>query len=291
MQRIVYRNPGGAEIVFAAAPPFVFESVSGINGMGTQMITTAAALQHGKTFHGLRLDDRTISVKFNIEGKTREDMYRRRREAIQITSPSIHQTGGIGRLTYYNDFGGWTIPCVVKSDLESDKRTHNFNHCKIDFYCPSPFFRSLEPETQRLTYMDAGLEFPLDFDSETGVQFGLRGYKNRVFNYGDALAPIQLTIHGPATLPEVIKSRTGEFVRISRQLYEGDTLYINTDPDDIEVTVTRQNGQTESAFGYVDLESTFFLLEPGENELEYQSGDDTTTALVEVVSQSWYGGV
>lgn len=292
MQKVKYINPNGREMVIANSPPFILESISGIGAIGTQLITTAGAAQDGKSCHDVRLEDREITVKFHIEGASLADMYQQRRNAIRLTASTMHRNGKLGRLIYTNDYGSWQIPCMVKVGVNADKRIKTFNHCTIIIYCPSPYWRSLQPDTERLTYLDAGLEFPLELDSELQIQFGTRGYENVIYNYGDAPAPLKITITGPATQPEIIKRSTGEFIRISRrELQEGDKLYINTDPDNLEATIIRTNGTTEPAFGYVDLGTTFFLADPGENKLEYQSGDDTTTALVEIEAQSWFGGV
>ena len=291
MQSIKYINPSGRELVIATSPPYIFESITGLGAPDVQLLTTSGVYQDGKSLHGLTMEDREIHVKFHVEGSSREDMYRERRNAIRLAVPTLHRDGKLGRLEYTNDHGTWQIPCAIKKGVDADKRLQNFNHCSITFYCPSPFWRSVQPDSERLTYLDAGLEFPLELDVDLKVQFGARGYENSVYNYGDVPAPLKITITGPAAQPEIIKRTTGEFIRINRELSAGDKLVINTDPDNIEATILRAGGATEAAFGYMDLDSTFFLADPGENRLEYQSGDDTTTALVEIEAQSWYGGV
>lgn len=178
MQKLRYINPQGGEMEISLTPPYIFESVSGISNLDTKLLTTTGADQHGKSFHKLWLEDREVTLKFHIFGENRKKMYSLRQKAIQLTSPSLHATGKLGRLEYSNDAYTVWIPCVVKSGVVPDKRLSNYNHCSVTFYCPSPFFRSLLPDIQRLTYMDEGMKFPLQIDSVNKVRFGTRGYND-----------------------------------------------------------------------------------------------------------------
>lgn len=290
MQKIIYENPSGKRVEFSMTPPYIFEKVSGIQAEDAILLTTEAPGQHGKSFHGLRMSDREINLSMHIKGNTREDMYRLRRELIAILSSGQSICGALGRLEYYNDAGSYCIPAIVKIGGNATARLKNYNSMNIVFYCPNPFFRAMIPVSDNMAYLGGGFEFPLEFP-EDGVTFGSQGYQSTLDNAGDFPAPLEITITGPATEPQIMKVSTGEYIKVKRQLFAGDTLYLNTERGNRKVMITRQNGETEQAFGYLDLTSTFFQLDPGENDFEYHSGDDTTNARVTLIAYPWYGGV
>lgn len=291
MQTVKYINPKGQSIDFIYAPPAVFETVVGTDGVNAQIVTSEYPGQHGKTGQQLTLSDREITVSFNIDGKNPKDMYEKRQTLIAVTSMTLFPDGKpTGRIEYENDFGKWWIPCMVKSSAKFDSRKQNFNHGKVVFYCPNPFWRGFNAETNYLAYLGGGFEFDsnkgLQIPISNGITFGYRGYRELMINHGDSPAPVQITITGPATEPKIIKTDTGEYIKIRKPLLVGDTLIINTDPDNFNITIGNK-----SAYGYLDPESTPFQLDPGENTLEYQSGDDTQTAIVIVTAYPRFGGV
>ena len=291
MQKVKYINPIGKEMNINFNPPYVFEKIEGISSGDTNFITSQGVGQYGKTFHAARVSDRQVTVYFNIKGEDRREMYENRRKAIAVTSSSLNANGELGRLEYTNDYGSWYIKCAVKKGVDPDDRKGNYNHAKVVFYCPSPFWRSMTTETARLAWFDGGFEFPLEIDIENKVDFGKRGYQNTIYNNGDSPAPIVIEIKGTATEPRVTKISTGEYIALKKELTEGDILTINTDPDECSVIISHSDGTSESAFGYLDLNSAFFQVDPGENPLEYDSGDETTATLITTQNYSLYGGI
>ena len=164
---------------------------------------------------------------------------------------------------------------------------------------------------QPMAYMDGGFEFPIVFNPNgtvnedasglelaldpslqpIGVEFGTQGCETELFNEGDVPAPIEITITGPALEPCITKRSTGEFILVDRVLAEDDVLYINTTPGNIRVTITRADGTTEEAVGYLDPMSVLFQLDPGSNQIEYSSSDASRPTEVQVKTYSQYGGV
>lgn len=291
MQIVKYINPKGQSIEFGYAPPFVFESITGTDSVAAQIVTSEFPGQNGKTGRQATLSDREITVTFHAQGSDRADMYAQRRNAVAVTSALLFADGTeLGRLEYENASGKWWIPCMIKTGAKFDKRSGFYNHGKVVFYAPEPFWRGCDTEIDYLAYMGGGLEFPLEIGS-SGVEFGVRGYRNIMHNLGDSPAPVQISITGPATEPTVIKTGTGEFIRLKKPLAADDTLIISTERQSFNIKILKSSGVTESPYGYLDLLSTPFALDPGTNELEYQSGDDTEMARVVVTCMPYFGGV
>lgn len=290
MQQLKYINPQEHEVVFGRIPPYLLESVKGIGPLDAQPETSDPAAIDGKILEDVSIGDREVTAKVHIHGSTRTLMYSNRMALIAIISPALHKGGKLGRLEYQNDFGRWWTPAMVKRGPQENDRSGNYNHASLIFYCPNSCWRGMTPAIDNMAYLNAGFEFPLNIDSVTGIQFGQQGYNAVIPNIGDSPSPIELTITGPATDPRITKISTGEYIQVRKQLYAGDILYINTTPGAKQVLITRANGLTEGAMGYLKLPPQLFQLDPGENELQYSSGDDTTSATVTVRIFPWYGG-
>ncbi len=292
MQKIVYENPLGQRVEFGLKRPYVLEKVSGIGAEDASLLTSEAAFVDGKSFGGLYLGDREVTATVHIHGADARALYENRQKLMALLCSGQSREGKMGRLEYENDFLKVWIPAVVKKGPQpGSKKGGYFTSVQLVFYCPDPAWRGMEQQVGRIAYVDGGMNFPLEIDQKEGVRFGARGYSGVLYNEGDTPAPVEVSITGPAVNPEVRKMATGEYIRVRRQLYEGDTLTIRTDPFDTDVSITRASGAVEQAFGYLDLTSTFFRLEPGENKLQYFSEDDSTSSRIIVTSYSRYGGV
>jgi hypothetical protein len=290
MQRSKFINPRGRAVVFDAAP-YIFEKISGIGEADAHMMTSDPAGVHGKSFGGVYTDDREITQTISIGGATRKKMYENKLALMAVLSPSLYESGVLGRFEYTNDFGTWWIPAAVKRGPQGTARVGNYLKSEqLVFYCPDPFFRGLVKERVTMGYQGGGLRWPVRFDA---VRFGSRGYKASIWSRGNRPSAMEVEITGPSTRPEIVKVKTGEYIRLreSKQLYEGDVLRIDTTPGRPGVTIQRSGGEIEDAIGYIDLSSTLFMLDPGENLLEYISGDDSQTCTINVDTLPWFGGV
>ncbi len=290
-QSLRYINPKNAAVVFCDDPPFLFNKITGIGQMDAQLMTSEPAGLDGSAFNGLYISPREVTVTMHIEGNKRKGMYEEKMKLSAVMSPELHKNGALGRLEYTNDYGSWWIPAAVKRGPQGASRAGNFLiNEQLVFYCPSPYWRGFSYNRVRMAYLGGGLRFPVRFGT---VKFGAHAYKASLFNLGNQPSPLEISITGPAVAPRITKASTGEYIllREDKALIEGDILYINTTPGDVAVTIKHANGQSEEAIGYINLSSKLFLLDPGENVLQYGSADDTQTSVINMATQPWFGGV
>lgn len=297
MQKLTYINPLEETIVVSSlGPAYVLESVHGIGAVETTMTIHTPAGLDGALYHGLRLNDREITLNLYVEGDSLQSMYERRANLIRALSSSHSRSGQPGELWYENDYGRWWIPAIVKQGpREAGRRLKHFFPCQVVFYCPDSAWRAEEATIDKLAYLSGGFKFPLvipAIDQESpGIRFGARGYQVDINNMGDAPTPLEFTISGPATRPRIEHKNSGAFISVNRELAAGDILTISTERGRKMAKITRATGVKEEAMAYIDASSTWFQLSPGQNSLEYTSGNDTTVATVLVRAWSRYGGV
>ena len=101
---------------------------------------------------------------------------------------------------------------------------------------------------------------------------------------------MEIIFKGPAVNPSVINNKTEEFIKVERTLTSDDTLYITTGFGNKKVEIER-NGIRENAFHYIDIDSTFFQLKPGDNMIEYTTENNLDPQSVEIRYRSRYLGV
>ena len=109
----------------------------------------------------------------------------------------------------------------------------------------------------------------------------------RVTNEGSAFAPCVVTVEGSGETPALVNRTTGAALRLTSPLPYGERLTIRTDPAALAVTLTREDGSAENAFGYLDPLSSVaaFGLRPGENDIEYVPTGDRSRSVIRV---RWY---
>lgn len=293
MQRVKFTNPRGEEVIIGLAPPYVFNKITGEGAMEADLIASTPAAIDGETLHGMQFKPRDVTVTLHVEGQDRKDLYYQRQRLNALLTQQLYAGGDLGRLEYTNDNLTVWVPAAVKKGPQASTRTAEFlTNIPITFRCPDPLWRAATPSVHRIAFMEGGLEFPLVIDNVTGFKFGITGYEAKIYNPGDWPAPIKLEIAGPALMPGIVKVSTGEYIRVKRQLYAGDVLTLDTTPGHRVAEIERANGVTESAFGYVDLTSTWSLsLTPGDNAMQYFGADDSRPATIILTSYGRYGGV
>jgi hypothetical protein len=98
---------------------------------------------------------------------------------------------------------------------------------------------------------------------------------------GHANTPCKIRYNGPALNPTIVKSAT-EYLRIKRTINTGDYFEVNTELGKKTIRLV-ENGVVKNGMAYLDLGSTLFDLDIGENKLFYETDDaaQTATATIE----------
>lgn len=125
------------------------------------------------------------------------------------------------------------------------------------------------------------------------LPFRLRRRGNRtttILNDGHMSTPVEIDFYGPAENPRVTNETTGEYIQVNRSLGEDDVLHITTSFGNKTVVIEHQGVQT-NAFHYIDLDTTFFELQLGENLISYDTDNDLEPQGVEIRYRKRYLGI
>ena len=113
-----------------------------------------------------------------------------------------------------------------------------------------------------------------------------------VYNGGDVESGIRAELSAVDTVvnPKILNVATGEFIRFVITLSEGDTLVVSTGYADKWATYTH-DGESEDALKFLDIDSTFLALDPGDNLIKYEAESGVDNLEIVVYHNNRYLGV
>jgi Phage tail protein len=284
MQRIIYTNARGQSVELKSSAPFLLQSIDGLGDVDADIQTQKAPFQDGSTYIDSVLQERAISLEIAILTAGKPALLQQRQFLASVFNPKL----GPGKLRYENDETIREIEAVPDGvpafPSGQGNRGPKFQKALVNLLCPEPFWLDEFSTSEKMSYILGGLSFPL----RLGTSFAQRGYKKVLYNKGDVPTPVTIEFYGPATNPVVWNRTIGEFIRVSRTLAETDKLVITTDFGKKSVTIENANGSKTNVFNWIDLESTFWQLVPGDNIIEYGSDSDATKSRVIVSYKNRY---
>lgn len=283
MQRIIFTNARGQSVELKSSAPFLLQSVDGLGDVDADIQTQKAPFQDGSTFIESVLQERSISLEIAIIAD-KSTILKQRQFLASVFNPKL----GPGTLRYENGETVREIEAVPDGvpvfPSGRENRGPFFQKAMVNLLCPEPFWLDEFHTSEKMSYILGGLSFPL----RLGTSFAQRGFKKILRNQGDVATPVTIEFYGPATNPVVWNRTTGEFVRVNRSLGEQDKLIITTNFGNKSVLIENNDGTTTNVFNWIDLESSFWQLVPGENIIEFGSDSDATKSRVIVSYKNRY---
>ncbi len=279
MNKLIYKNENGGTLEFGSRPPFLITTIDGLGAVNNEIYTSKSPNQDGVSVNNKSLSERHLTLEGVIITRTREERQRSRRRLLQTFNSKLN-----GELTIYQDGEVRKINCIpeLAPSFPSAKQ-ENYQPFMINLYCPNPYWLDNFEMSEEIMTWIGGITFPLRLPT----RFALAGEKIiNIINDGDVETPIRLDITGTATSPKIIKRDTGEFVKVNRVLTSDDTLVITTDFGNKRVELNDIN-----VFNYIDLNSTFFKLDVGDNVIQLITEDENDNASIKITYRNRYLGV
>jgi Phage tail protein len=285
MQRVIFTNARGQSVELKSSAPFLLESIDGLGDVDADIQTQKAPFQDGSTYIDSVLQERPISIQITILTPDKPTLLQKRQYLASIFNPKL----GPGTLRYENGETVREIEAVPDGvpvfPSGKDNRGPTFQKAIVNLLCPNPYWKSTEI-TEEPTF-EPLFQFPFEGVFEIGIQRD----KRIIVNDGDAPAPLYIEFYGPATNPVIMNKTTGEFIKVNQTLQEGEVMRIDTTPGKKSVYFVQPDGTERNVFNWIDLDSTFFQLVVGENEIEYSADSDIQGAVVNIKYHKLYNAV
>lgn len=278
LEKWTYTNERSQSAEISHFSPFFLVSVEGADAIKNIVYTQKSPNQDGVSKTGDSLEPRDIMIKGSINKTKKDEILKQRQKLLQIFNPKLE-----GKLRYQTGEFAKEIDCTVEHGPVFPTVPSLFKKFMILLYCPNPYWRDIASVTEEIVTWIGGMTFPLKLPTA----FATKGPKIiNIRNDGDVETPIKVEFHGPATNPRIENKTTGEFVKVNQVLTPEDILVITTEFGNKRVEI---NG--ENAFNWIDLDSVFWQLQPGDNVIEYTSDDEVEDATVKVIYKNRYLGV
>lgn len=274
--------------------PFRLISVEGLGDVEADNQMQKAPFQDGHTYLDSILESRQITIELKITGKDYEDLTENRRKLSSIFNPKL----GEGTLEYISDDNkiiGAVSESVPFYPDGSANRSETFQKALINLICPSPYWKSTEI-TEEPAFIPL-FEFPSDEywqeddDGDMYFEMGMQRDERIIDNDGDSPAPLNVIFYGPADAPIIANLTTDEFIKINKRLEENEKLIIDTTTGGQLVAYEDQYGEQTNVFHWIDLDSTFFDLQIGENKISCMCAISNLSKDFEIFYSKLYAGV
>lgn len=278
-EQVTFINSRGQSVDLNNRLPYLLESIDGKGDVSATIQTTTAPYQDGASWIDTLLEVRPITLNISIIAEDRDDLLTKRQMIGSIFNPKL----GPGKLYYSNGSTVRMIAAVVDgipSFPTGESKGQWFQRATINLIAPNPYWKSIENISEPMASFVEMFEFPLEEDL---FEMGIEGHTRIFQNNGDAEVPIKIKIHGPTVNPKLLNNTTGNFIKVNRELTSSDVLEISTENGNKYV---RMNG--ENVFNWIDLESTFWKLEVGANEIQYTSESGQESATLEIEWQEQF---
>ncbi|MDF1510602.1 phage tail family protein [Robertmurraya sp. DFI.2.37] len=281
MQKLIFTNSRGQSITLDNSSPYTLSKVEGLGDVDADIQTQKAPFQNGSTFIDSTLEERHILIEVSMSVD-----YERISDTRSLFSSVFNPILGEGKLTYIFGDAVKEINAVSehlpKFPSGSDERFGGYQLVLISLRCPDPYWRSPQLIEEPMAAFVELFEFPFDDYFEMGIE----GHTRYFTNDSDTEVPLKIAIKGPTSYPTLTNVTTGEFIKVKRTLSANDVLEINTEDGNKYVLL---NG--EDAFSWIDINSVFFKLAIGENEIRYTADAGQESATLTIEWQERYNAV
>lgn len=290
-EKVIYENDRGKRIEIAYSFPYFLQSINGTDGTNANITKIKGVGQDGTTITNVNLSDRNLQILGSIKGDTKEEIAKHRAKLLQVFNPKVK-----GWLQYeYGDAKRQIRVQVEKAPAFSKQnRSFKYQDFLIDLIAPNPFWQDISENKTDISTETGNFSFPWGIPPE-GTELSIRtiSFIANIYNPGDVETSVKIFLRARGTVenPIITNLNTGEYIRVKRNLSEGDTLEINTAFGNKRVEIIKANGERENAFHYIDYKSKFFSIESGDTQIKYDADVGNNNLDVSIYYTPRYLGI
>lgn len=289
-RNIVCKNKNGQSITFGTGgfSPFLLVDCEGIYSVENNVATSDNTMTDGATYQGSTVKKRNIVLTVSYK----ENYLRNRNKLYSLFLPKssgtfIYTEEGIERqIEYY----------VEKIENDSGKRCRT---AAISLICPDPYFVAPEDIVVALANWEPQFTFAFSIPT-SGIEFGAKEKEKMKTIENDSAADqigleIVIEATGEVLNPKIYHIEKNEFIKIGTdrmplEMQMGDKLIITTGTNNKHI-YRETEGVLEEINEYLDLDSEFLQLAPGNNTFAYTADSGEGYMAVTIKYRFKYLGV
>jgi len=311
-EALTYVNERGDILVFSVDSEYHvnFKNVSGLSDIRNQIYSINSMGQDGDTYLGNRIEARDIEIIGHIKEQNKERTRRLRRRMNNILNP---QFTAVLIYDFMDDAGNILYRRVIDCTINNAPvfiRAPIIERFTMQLSCLQPFWREERELRQDIATWIGGFEFPYrdPNDQPDGLEIAIDpenptiptweiGWREpslivNVFNGGDVRAGMRIDFRALGMLlnPILLDVNTGNFIKINMRMLAGDVITVRTGFGEKGVTLRRQGEETD-AFRFLDIDSTYLQLAPGDNIFHYDADENMENLDITIWHNNLFSGV
>lgn len=261
--RIIYTNAYGNSIEFSKNSGIRVTSIDGLTSNEVDLSEATVTNQVGSSITGVSIQpkDMTIEGRYKYTPETRKNL-------LAVMLPGIK-----GTLRYINDVDNvdvyWEGQPTKTPEITSNPVWQSF---QVTLRFPYPFPRNTTPKIVRFSGLTSNFKFKQSYSSteDWTISDKERTHIKVITNKGTREAGFTITFEAMTDkiiAPSVINVDTREHITFSAlTLSKGDVLTVCTKEGERGATLQHE-GTESNVFYLMDYDSTFFLLNIGDNTI------------------------
>lgn len=282
MYSLKVENDRGNTLELTNNPNYTVFKIEGLNPPHATINSSVNTTTDGSSINSVRLENRNIVIYVTMEGDV---------EANRINLYKYFPVKKTVKLYFSNKSRDIYIEGTVElieCDLFSNKQV-----AQISIICPRPYFKDVENLVTVFSDISSMFEFPFSI-SKAGMEISTIGTNQRrsIINTGDIETGVLIKLFATGTVvnPVIYDVLKRTNLKLNFTMLASDTIVINTNVGEKSIELIR-DGVTYNAMGYMAQDSTWFILEAGDNVFTYDADSGNSNLQLTFTTAILYSGV
>lgn len=263
-------------------PNYTVFNITGLNPPQANISGSANSTSDGMSINNVRVESRNIVIYIAIEGNA---------EVNRLNLYRYFPVKKTVKLYFENGSRNVSIEGVVEL-IECNQFT-NKQVAQISIICPKPYFKSVDELIANFNEVSSYFTFPFSI-TEAGMEFSVitTNIRKSIVNTGDVDTGIVIKLFaiGEVVNPVIYDVFNKTHFKLNFTMQASDTLVINTNTGEKSVELIR-DGVSTNAMGYMQPDSTWFILGAGDNVFTYDADGGNSNLQLAFTTSVLYGGV
>lgn len=289
--KLRFTNQWGDTVYLGDDAPYVYLSQTGLDGMRAEPMLLKSPFGYGQTSVGNSIDERLVTIQCALISNDETESEQLRRKLLRAFNPLVKGTLEIIGNTFRRGLYDVEVTAAPKFMDEDYTDFQNIVMWQVSLIAPHAFLADMEDTVVDLLKVSPLIRFPFCVELGETFEAGSLNRGSVIYeNEGDGPAPVIVEIAGPVEAPKLTNETTGEFIQVHTPILANERLIIETSFANKRVTIINDAKEERNAFHYIDLNSSFFRLMPGQNAIAFDAEEGNDTAKVTIYfKRLWMG--
>ena len=282
MYSLKVENDRGNTLELTNNPNYTVFKIEGLNPPHATINSSVNTTTDGSNINSVRLENRNIVIYMTMEGDI---------EANRINLYKYFPVKKTVKLYFSNEsrdiFIEGTVE-IIECDLFSQKQV-----AQISIICPKPYFKDVENLVTIFSDVSSLFEFPFNI-TKSGVEISAitTNQRRSIINTGDIETGVIIKLFATGTVlnPVIYDVLKRTQLKLNFNMLAGDTIVINTNVGEKSIELIR-DGVTYNAMGYMAHDSSWFVMESGDNVFTYDADSGNSNLQLTFTTSILYSGV